>query len=65
MDMAQFDAVRDKMIGAGVREAAIRAFERSYEKLAREETGMVPEGEIDPVHDLPRQGWEGERGFQA
>ncbi len=60
--MVQFEAVRDKMRIAGVREAAIRAFERSYEKLAREESGLIGEEALDPVEELPRfvGGEEGE-----
>jgi len=62
--MSGFDAFRDKMTGAGVREAAILAFERSYGTLVRQESGMLPEGSVDPVEGLPRGGG-GEGGFDA
>ena len=37
----------------GLSEAAIRAFEHSYRALLRQETGMIRESSIDPVHHLP------------
>jgi UDP-N-acetylglucosamine pyrophosphorylase len=44
---------REKMESAGVAEPAIRSFERSYEMLAANETGMIPESAIAPVESLP------------
>lgn len=62
--MSGFDAFRDKMAGAGVREAAILAFERSYGKLVAKETGMLPEGGLRPAEDLAQVGGS-EGGFDA
>ena len=36
--------------------AAIAAFSRAYEALAAGDTGLLPEGDIEPVNDLPRAG---------
>lgn len=41
------------MSAAGVMDAAIRAFRRSYEALCRNESGLISEQEIDPAADLP------------
>lgn len=38
---------------AGVSNAAIAAFERSYNLLAANESGLMPESSIKPAHDLP------------
>ena len=46
-------AFREKMEKAGVGEPAIRAFERNYAQLARNETGLIPEAAIQPARDLP------------
>lgn len=51
--MADFQAFSDKMAAAGMGDAAIRAFRRNYEALVRDESGMIPEGEIRPVESLP------------
>ena len=64
--MSVFGYFREKMEGAGQGEAAIRAFERSYEFLVSGEAGMIGEGEIEPPEEvadygeLPEAGWEGE-----
>lgn len=50
--MSQFPLFEQKMIAAGMGEAAIRAFRRNYEALLRKETGMIPEQEISPVGQL-------------
>lgn len=50
--MSNFALFEQKMIAAGMGEAAIRAFRRNYEALLRKETGMIPEQEISPVHQL-------------
>lgn len=51
--MDQFTPFRSKMEADGLSEAAIRAFEHSYRALLRQETGMIRESSIDPVHHLP------------
>ncbi len=43
-----------KMRAAKTSEAAIRAFQHSYDSLVAGQTGMISEGEIQPVTDLPR-----------
>jgi UDP-N-acetylglucosamine pyrophosphorylase len=43
-----------KMSGAGLSEAAIRAFKHNYQGLLAGQTGMYPESSIQPVSDLPR-----------
>jgi UDP-N-acetylglucosamine pyrophosphorylase len=43
-----------KMRGAGLSEAAIRAFRHNYDGLVAGQTGMYPESSIQPVADLPR-----------
>ncbi len=42
------------MRGAGVSDAAIRAFQYNYERLVAGHTGMILEAEIQPVEHLPR-----------
>lgn len=42
-----------KMRQAGLTDAAIRAFESSYNALIAGETGLIPEDSIRPVSDLP------------
>ena len=42
------------MESAAVTEAAIRAFERNYESLLRNESGMIPENSISPCDHLPQ-----------
>ena len=48
-----FQPFADKMKTAGLSEAAIRAFERNYRALQRNETGLIAEGTITPVESLP------------
>jgi len=43
-----------KMRAAQLSEAAIRAFQYSYDTLVAGHTGLIPESEIQPVEDLPR-----------
>jgi UDP-N-acetylglucosamine pyrophosphorylase len=50
--MANFDAFACKMTAAGMGEAPIRAFRRNYEALLRNESGLIPEDSIEPVHNL-------------
>jgi len=50
--MQPFDAFERKMTAAGMGEAPIRAFRRNYEALLRNETGMIPEEDIEPAADL-------------
>lgn len=49
---ANFTAFETKMAGQGMGGAAIRAFRRNYEALLRNETGLIPEGAIEPAPDL-------------
>jgi len=42
------------MRGAGLSDAAIRAFAHSYNTLVAGHTGMIPEISIEPITDLPR-----------
>ena len=50
--MSDFSPFREKMESAAVTEAAIRAFERNYEALLRNESGMIPENSISPCAHL-------------
>jgi UDP-N-acetylglucosamine pyrophosphorylase len=43
-----------KMRQAGLGDAAIRAFQNSYENLVAGRTGLIPESTIQPVTELPR-----------
>ena len=52
--MSNFSLFREKMESADVPEAAIRAFERNYQALLRDESGLIPEGSIKPCEDLPQ-----------
>ena len=52
--MSDFSPFREKMESAAVTEAAIRAFERNYESLLRNESGMIPENSISPCDHLPQ-----------
>ncbi len=49
------------MVAAGVMGPAIRAFERNYEALRREETGLIPEVEIEAATGLPVHEDRGEK----
>ena len=51
--MSEFQLFRDKMEAAEVSEAAILAFERNYQALLRDESGMISEQAIEPCEDLP------------
>jgi UTP--glucose-1-phosphate uridylyltransferase len=42
----------EKMRREGIPDAAIRTFEHYYEQLRGGETGLIPESEIEPVHDV-------------
>lgn len=54
MANSSFAEFGEKMRGAGLSEAAIRAFRHNYEGLVAGQTGMIPEGNIKPVTELPR-----------
>lgn len=49
-----FSPVADKMRAAGVSEAAIAAFKRSFNLLAAQSNGLIPEDAILPADDIPR-----------
>jgi UTP--glucose-1-phosphate uridylyltransferase len=51
---SSFSPFREKMQSAGLSEAAIAAFERSFSLLARNESGLIPESSISPVEELPK-----------
>lgn len=51
--MSDFSPFRKKMESAAVSEAAIRAFERNYEALLRNESGMISEQSISPCDRIP------------
>src|SRR4029078_12382141 len=42
------------MEAAGLSRAAIAAFERSYQLLAANDSGLIPESDISPADGLPR-----------
>ena len=50
--MSDFDAFEIKMRAAGMGDAAVRAFQRNYDALVRNESGMIPEEAISPVESL-------------
>lgn len=50
--MGNFAAYQKKMSAAGMGDAAIRAFRRNYESLLRNESGMIPEDNIEPAQNL-------------
>lgn len=50
--MSDFDVFEIKMRAAGMGEAAVRAFQRNYEALVRNESGMIPEEAIAPVGSI-------------
>lgn len=54
--MTGIEKCEAKMRGAGVNEAAIRAFARCHAALVQGETGLIGEETIEPVPELPR--WE-------
>jgi UDP-glucose pyrophosphorylase len=49
-----FSPVAKKMRDAGLSEAAVAAFERSFGLLAANESGLIPESAIAPARDIPR-----------
>ena len=49
----QFSAFESKMRSQGLSQAAIAAFKSNYDQLVAGVTGLVPEGSITPVTDLP------------
>lgn len=51
--MSDFSPFREKMEAAAVSEAAIRAFERNYQALIRNESGMISEASISPCDSVP------------
>ncbi len=50
--MSVFQEFRTKMEATSVSEAAILAFQRNYEALVRQETGVIAEDEIEPAPSL-------------
>jgi UDP-N-acetylglucosamine pyrophosphorylase len=48
-----FSEFADKMRQAGIKPAAIQAFQSSYQKLIEGQTGLIPEAEIEAVSELP------------
>lgn len=51
---ASFSPIADKMHSAGLSDAAVAAFERSFSLLAANESGLIPETAIQPAQDVPR-----------
>lgn len=51
--MSDFSPFREKMEAASVSEAAIRAFERNYDALLRNESCMITEASISPCKSIP------------
>lgn len=50
--MSDFDAFEIKMRATGMGDAAVRAFQRNYEALVRDESGMISEETIVPVDSI-------------
>lgn len=50
--MSEFDSFEIKMRAASMGDAAVHAFQRNYQALVRDETGMIPEDSIEPVEGL-------------
>lgn len=50
--MSDFTSFRQKMEDAGVNESAILAFQRNFESLCNEESGIISEDSISPVNGL-------------
>ncbi len=59
--MSKFDAFEIKMRAAGMGDAPVAVFERNYEALLRDETGMIAEETIEPARDLPKADDIGEK----
>jgi UTP--glucose-1-phosphate uridylyltransferase len=51
-DQSGLPAAEEKMRRAGVSDAAIAAFRRSYEQLLAGDTGKLPSDELEPVRDV-------------
>ena len=51
--MEKFAAFENKMVAAGMGKAVIRAFQRNYEALVRNESGLIPEETIVPAEEIP------------
>ncbi len=51
--MSNFDAFEIKMRAAGMGDAPVAVFQRNYEALLRDETGLIPEESISPAGELP------------
>jgi len=51
--MSTFTPIRKKMEQAKVSEAAIKSFERNFNSLVNNETGMISEDSIEPIASLP------------
>ena len=51
--MSDFTPYREKMENAAVNEVAIISFQRNYDALVREETGMISEDSITPCEGIP------------
>lgn len=51
--MSDFSPFRAKMEAAAVSESAIRAFERNFQALVRDESGLIAEDSISPCESLP------------
>ena len=49
-----FEEFANRLRCTGATEATIRSFQSNYQALLSGQTGMIPEGEIKPVSDLPR-----------
>lgn len=53
MSQAGMRAAVEKMRDAGAHPEAVRAFERSYERLESGETAMLPSAELEPAGEVP------------
>src|SRR5512133_1490226 len=53
MSSPGLEACVQKMRDADVADVAIDTFAELYERLAAGETGLIPEGEIEPVDSVP------------
>src|SRR6478735_6922087 len=63
--MSGLEASVGKMRRDDVGDAAVEAFADAYRRLQEGETGVLPEGEIEPVDDLPAAGDLPEAGPEA
>lgn len=50
--MSNFTLFREKMEASGVSEAAILTFQRNYEALCNDATGVIDESSIEPISNL-------------